>query len=89
MWDKDYKNSLKILKGLSEESRFRIIKILLKGEICACKIPLLIDRTQSNTSMQLSKLQDLGLIKSRRDGKMILYSIKEKKLFDIIKILEK
>jgi len=31
--------------------------------------------TQSNTTMHLRKLQDLGLIKSRKDGKNVIYSI--------------
>ena len=67
--------AIKIFKTLGGETRFLIIKELLKKELCACEIPSLIGRTQSNTSMHLTKLQDLGFIKSRRQGKMIIYSI--------------
>lgn len=81
-------NNLKLLKALSEESRYRIVEILLKGEKCACEIPPLIGRTQSNTSMHLTKLTDLGILQSRRDGKMIIYSIKDMKVCDILKALD-
>lgn len=79
---------IKIFKALAEETRFLIIDELLKKELCACKLPLLIKRTQSNTSMHLAKLQDLGLIKSRKDGRMILYSIADddvKKIMGLVK----
>ena len=76
-------SNLKLLKALSEETRYRIIEVLLKGEICACKIPALIGRTQSNTSMHLSKLVELGLIQYRKEGKTSPYSIKDKQLYEI------
>ena len=82
-----YKINLLLFKSLGEETKFRILEILLNGEYCACEIPSLIKRTQSNTSMHLAKLQKWGIIKSRRDGKMIIYSIKDKRTFDIFKIL--
>ena len=80
-------SNLKLLKALSEESRYKIVEVLLNGEKCACDIPNLIGRTQSNTSMHLTKLSDLGILKSRREGKMIIYSIKDTKVFDIFEIL--
>ena len=91
------KNNLLLFKALGEETTFRIIKLLLKnegcicetGEYCACEIPSLIKRTQSNTSMQLAKLQDWGIIQSRRDGKKILYSIRDKRVCDIFKLILK
>lgn len=80
-------NNLKLLKALSEESRYKIVEVLLKGEKCACEIPMLIGRTQSNTSMHLAKLTDLGILKSRREGKMIIYSIKDLRVCDVFKSL--
>jgi ArsR family transcriptional regulator len=83
----DRTSNLKLLKALSEETRYRIIEVLLKGEKCACEIPSLIDRTQSNTSMQLLKLVDLEVLKSRREGKKIIYSIKDFRVCDVFKAL--
>jgi ArsR family transcriptional regulator, lead/cadmium/zinc/bismuth-responsive transcriptional repressor len=69
-----------LFKAMGEDTKFLILKLLLEGEICACKIPSKIHRTQSNTSMHLAKLSEWDLIKSRRDGKMMLYSIKDKRI---------
>jgi len=81
------KNNIELLKSLSEETRYKIVEVLLKNEKCACKIPDLIERTQSNTSMHLAKLLNLGILKSRRNGKKILYSIKDPKVYDIFMAL--
>jgi len=80
-------DNIKLLKALSEESRYKIVEVLLRGEKCACEIPALIGRTQSNTSMHLTKLTDLGILQSRREGKMIIYSIKDLRVCDVFKSL--
>lgn len=80
--------AVKIFKALGEETRFLIIKELLRTELCACQIPNLIGRTQSNTSMHLAKLQDLGFIKSRRDGKKIIYSVDDKDIKNIMRLVK-
>ncbi|MGM5480886.1 MAG: ArsR/SmtB family transcription factor [Nanobdellota archaeon] len=79
--------NLMLLKGLSEESRYKIVEALLDGEKCACELPAMIDRTQSNTSMHLTKLSDLGIVKSRREGKKMIYSIKDSRVCDVFKAL--
>jgi len=80
---------LYLFKALGEETKHRILKALLEDELCACKIPGKIGRTQSNCSMHLAKLAKWELIKHRREGKMILYSIKDKRVADIFKLFEK
>jgi len=93
--------NIQLFKALSEDTRYRIIKALIeseseckknkygnKGEICACEIPEIIGKTQSNTSMHLAKLQDWGIIKVRKEGKMRLYSIKNEKVRKILEVLE-
>ena len=57
------KNNILLFKALGEETKYSIIELLMKeehytytkGEYCACEIPSLIKRTQSNTSMHLAK----------------------------------
>ncbi len=93
--------NIQLFKALSEDTRYRIIKALIesenkcrenkygnKGELCACEIPELIGRTQSNTSMHLAKLQDWGIIKVRKEGKMRLYSIENDKIRKILNVVE-
>jgi ArsR family transcriptional regulator len=93
--------NIQLFKALSEDTRYRIIKALIeseseckentygnRGEICACEIPEIIGKTQSNTSMHLAKLQDWGVIKVRKEGKMRLYSIKNEKIRKIWEVVE-
>ena len=75
----------KIFKALSDPTRFKIVYSLLNGEKCVCEIYPLLKRTQSTTSIHLKKLEKLGLIESRREGKRIFYSIKDTKICDILK----
>lgn len=94
--------NMQLFKALSEDTRYKIIKTLLeaeskckenrcgchKGELCACEIPELIGKTQSNTSMHLAKLQDWGIVKVRKEGKMRLYSINNDKVRKVLEVLE-
>jgi ArsR family transcriptional regulator, lead/cadmium/zinc/bismuth-responsive transcriptional repressor len=75
-----------LFKAMGEETKYLILKSLLKGELCACELPSKIKRTQSNTSMHLSKLIEWKLIQSRREGKKVIYSIKDKRVFDAFKL---
>ncbi len=77
--------NLRLLKALSEESRYKIVEVLLNGEKCACELPEIIGRTQSNTSMHLTKLTDMGILQSRRDGKNVIYSIKNPEMKNKLK----
>ncbi len=83
------KNDIRLFRALGEETKHRILRSLQKGELCACEIPGKIRRTQSNTSMHLSKLQGWGLIRSRRDGKKILYSLDDKRIEKIFRVMDK
>ena len=80
-------DNLRLLKALSEETRYCIIRVLLEGERCACELPILIDRTQSNTSMHLQKLVELKVLKFRREGKKMIYSIADQRVYCIFDAL--
>jgi ArsR family transcriptional regulator len=77
-----------LFKAMGEDTKFSILQSLLKGELCACEIPSKIDRTQSNTSMHLAKLIEWNLVASRRDGKMMIYSIKDKRVHKAFMLLK-
>ena len=80
--------SSKIFKALSDPTRLKIIELLEKREICACEFAPLTKKAQPTVSQHLRILETAGIIKSRKEGKMILYSIANKKIFDLIKIAE-
>ena len=78
---------LKIFKALSDETRLRIIKLLEQGELCVCDITAALDIVQPKVSFHLSTLKEAGLIKDRKQGKWIHYSLNEKDLFRRMLIL--
>jgi ArsR family transcriptional regulator len=81
--------SSKIFKALSDPTRLKIIELLEKREICACKFAPLTKKAQPTVSQHLRILETAGIIKSRKEGKMILYSMADKRIFDLIKIAKK
>ncbi|MBR9701295.1 winged helix-turn-helix transcriptional regulator [Candidatus Pacearchaeota archaeon] len=77
----------RIFIALSDPTRLKMVKFLLKGEKCVCDIYPHIRRTQSTTSIQLKKLEKLNVITSRREGKYTFYRIKDFGVCDIFKAL--
>jgi ArsR family transcriptional regulator len=76
-----------VFKALSDETRLRIIKLLEQGELCVCDITAALDMVQPKISFHLSALKEAGLIKDRKQGKWIHYSLDEKDLFRRMLIL--
>jgi ArsR family transcriptional regulator len=67
-----------IFKTLSDESRLRIYNILLaSGELCVCDIQETLRFTQTKVSRHLAYLKRAGLVKDRKQGLWMLYSIAE------------
>ena len=63
------------MKALSDETRLRILNILLEKECCVCEIMQALDISQSRASRNLGILQNAGFLKTRRDGLWIVYSV--------------
>jgi len=81
------KEVIKILKALSDETRLKIVESLLDGEKCVCEIFPKVKRTQSTVSIQLSILENAGIVESRREGKKIYYKIKDYRICNFFKML--
>ena len=62
-------------KALSDPTRLKIVLTISKGEICVNDIANNIGMTKSAVSHQLSYLKKLRLIKSRKEGKEVYYSL--------------
>ncbi len=70
----------RLFKALSDETRIRILKILLERECCVCEVMQALDISQSRASRNLGILQDAGFVRSRRDGLWIVYSVDEQRM---------
>ena len=68
--------TVEFLKIIAEENRLKILCVLLKrGEQCVCDIWQLLLLPQNLTSHHLKALKDFGLLKSRKEGLNVFYSV--------------
>lgn len=72
---------LNIFKALSDETRLRILKLLEHGELCVCDIVAALNMVQPKVSFHLSVLKEAGLIKDRKHGRWIHYSLDDSDIF--------
>jgi len=66
---------IQLMKALSDETRLRIFHLLLERECCVCEVMQALDISQTRASRNLGILQHAGLLKTRRQGLWVLYSI--------------
>lgn len=64
-----------LFKGFADTTRVQILTLLLDGELCVSEITEQVELTQSAVSHQLRILKQMHLIKYRREGKNMLYSL--------------
>jgi ArsR family transcriptional regulator, lead/cadmium/zinc/bismuth-responsive transcriptional repressor len=64
-------------KTFGDSTRVRIVSALISGELCVCDIAAALDMTVSAVSHQLRVLRQSKIVRTRRDGKQIFYSIED------------
>lgn len=72
-----YKDRAKIFKAFCDENRLQILDMLKSGEKCACKLVDELNISQSTLSHHMKILCDAGIVKGRKDGKWVHYSLDE------------
>ena len=65
----------KVFKALADRNRARILKMLEARELCVCQIREVLGLKQSTVSKHLSVLKRAGLVKDRREGTWVFYSL--------------
>ena len=88
------KNTAQVFKALSDETRLRIMGLLIAGEeLCVCDIIAALDLPQSTVSRHLAYLRNSGLLEDRRQGVWMYYRISQDNknfipyLLDILSVL--
>lgn len=69
------KQTAQIFKALSDETRLRIVGLLLEGELCVCDLVAVLNLPQSTVSRHLAYLKNSGLVNDRREGIWMHYQI--------------
>jgi len=71
-------------KILGDPTRLKIVLALMKEELCVCDLSALIGVTVSAISHQLRLLRNMRIVKNRKEGKMVYYSIDDLHIENII-----
>lgn len=85
--DEELKELSNFLKILGNPLRLQILKILTHTEMCVCAISEILGQQQTLVSHHLSKLKAAGIVEERQNGKFRIYSIKDKRVKQILEIL--
>jgi len=72
----------RFFKALADETRLRILKLLGVREMCVCEVMVALDLTQPTASHHLGILENVGLVKNRKEGKWVFYSVTNPKLIE-------
>lgn len=83
-----------LFKVFGDTTRIKILYALSSSEMCVCDIAFLLNMTQSSISHQLRVLKQAKLVKYRKEGKIVFYSLDDehvKTIFDqgLLHIIEK
>ena len=73
-----------IFKVFGDSTRIKILYVLFEAEMCVCDIAQLLNMNQSAISHQLRILKQNRLVKSRREGKAVFYSLADSHVRTII-----
>ncbi|MBE7039965.1 MAG: winged helix-turn-helix transcriptional regulator [Ruminococcaceae bacterium] len=73
-------------KMFGDSTRIKIMCALDRGEMCVCDLANLLNMTKSAISHQLKSLKQCDLVKSRREGKSIIYSLSDDHVKQIVEM---
>lgn len=71
-------------KIFSDSTRVKILYTLLNGELCVGDLVLALDMTQSAVSHQLRILRQNNIVKFRKEGKAVIYSLDDSHVFEVL-----
>jgi len=73
--DESLSQVAELFKVLGDRTRTRILHALFEAELCVCDLAYLLGMTQSSISHQLRVLKQAKLVKNRKEGKVVYYSL--------------
>lgn len=70
---------------LGDATRVRILDALSHAELCVCDLATLLDLSESAVSHQLRLLRGMRLVRSRRDGRMVFYTLDDQHIMELFR----
>ena len=80
------KTQSRLFKALADKTRLRIMMLLDIREMCVCEIMVALDLTQPTASHHLGILEAVDLVKDRREGKWVFYSLRDKRFANLKRV---
>lgn len=81
-----YDSVAAFFKIVGDTTRCKIISVLTDNEMCVGDISNVLSMTKSSISHQLSKMKDQGVVKSRKEGKEVYYSLDDEHVAEIFSL---
>jgi len=81
---RELEGAARMLKALGDPSRLRIVSALAGGEMCVCDLAAYTGLSESAVSHHLRRLRDLALVKPRRDGQILYYSLDDEHVSGLV-----
>jgi DNA-binding transcriptional ArsR family regulator len=75
-----------IYRLLGDPTRLKIALALTHGEMCVCDLAAFLDVTESAVSHQLRRLREMAVVKRRRDGQVLYYSLDDRHVETLIEV---
>lgn len=72
-----------IFKILADQTRIKILSALAGHELCVCDLAAILEMSSSAVSHQLRVLRSASLVKFRREGKMVFYSLDDEHVVNL------
>ncbi|MBE7075248.1 MAG: winged helix-turn-helix transcriptional regulator [Clostridiales bacterium] len=73
-------------RALADNTRIKIINLLLEHELCVCDISAILNLTKSTVSHQLKNLREMNLVKNCKKGKQVWYSLADSHVRQVFEI---
>lgn len=81
---KEVNGLAEIFKALGDDTRAKIVYALSREELCVCDIASILGLSVSTISHHLRVLRNLKLVRYRKDGKIVFYSLDDSHIFNLI-----
>lgn len=80
----EMQNLSAIFKAFGDPTRLKILHCLKQAEMCVCDLCFVLEMSQSAISHQLRVLRNLRIVKHRKEGKNVFYSLDDDHIFKIL-----
>lgn len=79
-------NLASLFRIMGDDTRCKLLFALLQNEMCVCDLANVLSMTKSSISHQLSKMKDVGIVKCRKEGKTVYYSLDDSHILEIFEV---